>query len=65
MTMTARRYEVKAGRAHVRCTGTYHGSICDWLLTKVCTDTWEVDMASEAELVCEHCGKRYTLAEYK
>lgn len=57
-------------RVNVRCSGfkrLKNGDqvLCNNVLAKVEVGRWELDMASEAELYCENCGKRYTLAEYK
>lgn len=50
----------------VYCSGTKrNGRACPQRLARVNVERWEVDMACEAELVCEQCGKRYTLREYR
>ena len=52
---------------NVRCIGwnRKRNRVCNVILARVEEDRWEMDMESEAELCCEACGQRYTLAEYK
>lgn len=53
-------------RVVVRCSGwiAKRNRLCNRVVALVDIARWEQDMASEAELCCESCGKRYTLAEY-
>lgn len=57
-------------KVNVRCSGMKKLKsgdylLCNQLLARVDVGRWEQDMASEAELCCENCGQKYTLAQYR
>ena len=55
-----------AMKVSVYCTklNPKSGVVCGALLAHVDIERWEMDMASEAELVCQRCRNKYKLRDY-